>query len=83
MILNSSIKFRNRKTKKLTHVPIKIFFFILGVSFSEEESYRISLSLRKLAKETNATQLRFWGKILCSEKDYYIAEAVTPSQFAD
>lgn len=27
--------------------------------------------------------MRFWGKILCSGKDYYVCEAITNSQFAD
>lgn len=30
-----------------------------------------------MALRTKAYQIRFWGKILGSEKDYYIAEGVT------
>lgn len=41
------------------------------------------MSLKKLAAETKATQLRFWGKILCSGKDYYVAEGITSNENAD
>jgi len=27
--------------------------------------------------------LRFWGKILCSGKDYYVAEGITSNENAD
>lgn len=33
-------------------------------------------SLQKLATQKATKQLSFWGKILCSGKDYYIAESV-------
>jgi hypothetical protein len=38
----------------------------VGVYFGEEESYRIAMSLKKLAAFSEAKELRFWGKILCS-----------------
>ena len=44
-----------------------------GIGFSEDESYKISLSIRKLADKFNATSIRFWGKILTRGKDYYVA----------
>ena len=31
-------------------------------------------SLKNLVKATGATNVRFWGKVLGTEKDYYIAE---------
>ena len=31
-------------------------------------------SLKSLAKSSGATNVRFWGKILGTERDYYIAE---------
>ena len=55
----------------------------IGVSFGEEEVVLISKSLRILAEQEKAKELRFWGKILCSGKDYYVAEAITNSQFVD
>lgn len=54
-----------------------------GVSFSTEESFKIQMSLKKLALENQAKEIRFWGKILCSKKDYYVAEGITPSQYSD
>lgn len=51
-----------------------------GVGFGELESYKIMCSLRRLAAKNeyaSATdvKLRFWGKILGTEADYYVAEA--------
>lgn len=38
-----------------------------GVSFSQEESFKIHMSLKKLAVENKAREIRFWGKILCAK----------------
>lgn len=46
-----------------------------GVGISETEAFRISLSLYRLSAKNNGINLRFWGKILGTNKDYYIAEA--------
>merc|ERR1719262_636264 len=49
-----------------------------GVGFGDFESYQIMCSLRKLAADNEGEgiqKLRFWGKILCTEQDYYVAEA--------
>jgi radial spoke head protein 4A len=49
-----------------------------GVGFGEMESYKVKCSLRNLAfkqQEAGFTKIRFWGKILGSMRDYYIAEA--------
>ena len=35
-----------------------------GVSFGEEETYKLSKSLKRLAILSGASRLRFWGKIL-------------------
>eukprot|EP01066_Platyproteum_vivax_P017520 Platyproteum_vivax@DN7385_c0_g1_i3.p1 len=46
-----------------------------GVGFGDHESYLISLSLRKLAAKTEGlSSLRFWGKILGIQADYYVSE---------
>jgi radial spoke head protein 4A len=60
-----------------------------GVSIGKEETYRMHLSLKKLASLTNAAPaevgadigrpvyaLRFWGKVAGIQADYYIAEGV-------
>lgn len=49
-----------------------------GVGFGDVESYKIMCSMRNLAaKESEAglTKLRFWGKVLGTDADYYVAEA--------
>jgi len=45
-----------------------------GVHFGENETYLLQRSLTKLSHETKAKSIRFWGKILGSQEDYYIAE---------
>merc|ERR1719387_2028869 len=48
---------------------------IAGLGFSDYESYALSLSIRKLATETKGvSSARFWGKILGTKNDYFIAE---------
>lgn len=47
-----------------------------GIGFGEIETYRLQKSLKKLSTDSNASSLRFWGKISGIEKDYYIVEAV-------
>jgi len=45
-----------------------------GIGFGEQETYRLQMHLKKLSKDSNATMCRFFGKILGTERDYYIAE---------
>jgi len=46
-----------------------------GIGFGQQETFHLSMSLRKLAMETpGLLRLRFWGKILGTGGDYYIAE---------
>ena len=47
-----------------------------GISFGEDEVYKLQKSLRRLAILSGASQLRFWGKIYGQQKDYWIAEGV-------
>lgn len=49
-----------------------------GLGFGEMESYKVMCSLRNLAfKERDAgiNKLSFWGKILGTDADYYVAQA--------
>jgi hypothetical protein len=48
----------------------------VGVSFGEDESTRIQLSLRDLMRTSGASSMRFWGKIYGREQDYYVAEGL-------
>mmetsp|Transcript_12860 Transcript_12860/g.10991 ORF Transcript_12860/g.10991 Transcript_12860/m.10991 type:complete len:98 (-) Transcript_12860:1050-1343(-) len=47
-----------------------------GISFGEDETYLLYKSLKNLAATTQAKELRFWGKILGSEEDYWVAEGL-------
>jgi len=54
-----------------------------GIYFGEEETYLLQKSLAKLAAETEARELRFWGKILGTKKDYWVAEGLLDHKFSD
>lgn len=45
-----------------------------GIGFGEHETYRLQKSLKKLAQDSGAGNVTFFGKIYGSEKDYYVAE---------
>jgi radial spoke head protein 4A len=45
-----------------------------GVAIGREDAYRLYQNLKKLSASSGATGLRFWGKILGRNGDYYIAE---------
>ena len=45
-----------------------------GIGFGEIEAYRIMKSLKKLAIDSGAGNIRFFGKINGTQADYYIAE---------
>lgn len=51
----------------------KIFAWA-GIGFGEIEAYRIMKSLKKLAIDSGAANVRFFGKITGSKQDYYVAE---------
>lgn len=44
---------------------------------------RNSKNMERLSEMTKATEMRLWGKILCSKRNYYVVEAVTTSLNAD
>jgi hypothetical protein len=47
-----------------------------GISFGEYDTLLLAKSLKSLSGKTGAGQLRLWGKIRGTQKDYYIAEGV-------
>lgn len=49
-------------------------FQMAGVSFGEEEVYKVTQSLKELIKTTQAKNVRLWGKMLGTKKDYWVAE---------
>ncbi len=46
------------------------------MSFGEKETFRLQKSLAELANKTTATDLKFWGQVKGTQKDYYIAEGM-------
>lgn len=56
-----------------------------GVGFGDLESYKIMCSMRNLATKAEVAEggyksMRLWGKILGTEKDYYVVEAERDAQ---
>lgn len=51
-----------------------------GISWGEAETFRLQKSLAKLAAETSAENLKFWGMIKGTNADYYIAEGSKESE---
>lgn len=49
-----------------------------GISFGEQEHFRIYKAMKRLAKSTGATHLRFWGKYFGKQRDYYVIEGELP-----
>ncbi len=47
-----------------------------GVVFGEEQALNLQKSLKRLAVLSGANQLRFWGKIYGTQRDYLIAEGI-------
>lgn len=45
-----------------------------GIDLGEEETFRLQMSIKKLVRDKNAKDVRFWGKIHGTERDYYIVE---------
>ena len=50
-----------------------------GVDFGEYSTLILQKSLKNLTQQSQATFLRFWGKILGTEKDYYVVEGSAPA----
>ncbi|CAD8116456.1 unnamed protein product [Paramecium sonneborni] len=48
-----------------------------------DENYKIFKALTLLSVTKQASKLRFWGKIMGREKDYYIAEGIAASTVED
>jgi len=55
----------------------------VGVGFGQEETLLLQKSLAQLAARTQARELRFWGKIFGSQKDYFIAEGYLNHSYSD
>lgn len=85
-LLSRHIKVTEQGFKVVVHpAPLGMFSDLLkdfqllqwiGISFGDDETYRIQLSLRNLMRSSGAQSIRFWGKIYGREKDYYVAEGI-------
>jgi radial spoke head protein 4A len=49
-----------------------------GISFGDQECYTIYKAMKRLAKLSGATKLRFWGKFLGRQRDYFVLEGELP-----
>jgi len=47
-----------------------------GISFGDQQCMLLQKSMQNLAKQSGATKLRFWGKINCTERDYWVVEGI-------
>jgi len=45
-----------------------------GIGFGEQETMLLQKSLQKLAKTPGMVNVRLWGKVQGTERDYYVAE---------
>jgi len=45
-----------------------------GISFGDRENFRIYKAMKRLAMSSGATSLRFWGKFLGRQCDYFVLE---------
>ena len=51
-----------------------------GISWGEAETFRLQKSLAKLAADSSAENLKFWGMIKGTQADYYIAEGTKEAE---
>ena len=54
-----------------------------GIVFGEDTSVKLSKAIKRLAILSGASQLRFWGKIYGTQKDYWIVEGSLDNQEED
>jgi radial spoke head protein 4A len=47
-----------------------------GINLGDYNAMMLQKSLQKLAQTSGASKLRFWGQILGTERDYFVAEGV-------
>ncbi|KAI3387592.1 hypothetical protein SNEBB_000157 [Seison nebaliae] len=64
-------------------LELSFYFEQAGVGFAKDELYRIWMSIKQLYEKNNLEGLRFWGKIIGTEKDYYVVESNMRDEDAD
>ncbi|XP_048261976.1 radial spoke head protein 6 homolog A [Bombus terrestris] len=63
------------KNKIPNMLDLLFYFEQTGVGLSRVQMVLLNLSIRKLMAESPIENVRFWGKILGSPKNYYVVEA--------
>lgn len=68
-------------TSYLAELPSQMpMFEFAGVGLSKEETYTIYLRMLQLQKEHKLLAVRFFGKILGTQRDYLVIEARAPAE---
>ena len=49
-----------------------------GISFGEEEMYKLNKSIKRLAEMSGASSIDFKGKMLGTKKDYWVCQGTLP-----
>ncbi|XP_012137342.1 radial spoke head protein 4a isoform X2 [Megachile rotundata] len=65
----------DKKKKKPDMLDLLYYFEQANVGLPRSEMVLLNLALRKLMSQNPIENVRFWGKILGSPKNYYVAEA--------
>ena len=47
-----------------------------GIGFGEDRTLLIQKAIKRLVKTSGASSLKFFGRILCTEQDYWVAQGV-------
>lgn len=47
-----------------------------GITFGEDDSYKLGKSIKRLAVMSGADRIRFAGKIMGTQKDYWLCSGV-------
>ena len=55
-------------------MKLAFFFEQAGEGLGREELYRVWLALKHLVDKYRFQKVRFWGKIMGTEQNYYVAE---------
>ncbi|XP_054010347.1 radial spoke head protein 6 homolog A [Hylaeus anthracinus] len=64
-----------KRKKKPNMLDLLFYFEQTNIGLPRDEMVVLNLSLRKLLAEAPIENIRFWGKILGSPKNYYVVEA--------
>ena len=80
-VLNQNSTIKIAKTKTINHYMEDILsqskmLEWAGVSFGQNEWYKLRLAMKKLLVENNCEYIRFFGKIYGINSDYYILQGI-------